>query len=524
MLKNLRGKLIALFALLVISGGAVTLIVTTLNTRNQFNRYVAASDLRRAATLADILSSYYETNGGWRGVDRLLEPRLLGQARGSMGQMMSSMMPRGDAPAGGPASGQFRNRLYGPGTGGPAAPIGPPGAGGSPELPGPPNRPGFERIVLAGADGAIIVDTNQGAGAPPSPAEIRRGYPVTVNGSVVGRVMVGSMADSSFSPQERGFLQSVGLGVIISSITVALLATILGALFLSGITRPLRLLTRAATGMAAGRRNVPIPRISDDEIGRLAASFGNMQLTIEREEQARQKLFRDIAHELRTPVTLIQGELEAMIDGVYKSDEAGLRSLLEEARFLSRLIGDVQLLAALDAEELNFTPELTSAEDLLQQAVRKFQAAFDARGIRAVINVETDLPELEIDRARIVQVLDNLMTNAIVHGGEVHTITVAAERVDGTSDTPAAVAIRVSDDGRGIAAEEMDRIFERLYRVEDGKGGQPKESGRPGSGLGLAISRRIVEAHGGKISVESQAGAGTTFTILLPLRRQGRMA
>jgi len=517
MLKSLRGKLIALFALLVISGAAVTLIVTTLNTRNQFNRYVAASDLRRAGTLADILAAYYESNGGWSGVDRLLEPRLLGPERGAMGQMMSSMMPRGNAAERGPAAGQFRYRQFRPGESGQPAPVMPPNTGGQPDIPGPPNRPGFERIVLAGADGAVIVDTNQEAGPVPSPAVIRNGYPVTVNGTIVGRVMVGSMIDSSFSPQERGFLQSVGFGVIISSLTVALLATVLGALFLSGITRPLRLLTRAATGMAAGRRNVPIPRISDDEVGRLAASFANMQLTIEREEQARQKLFRDIAHELRTPVTLIQGELEAMIDGVYKTDEAALRSLLEEAKFLSRLIGDVQLLAALDAEELNFTPELTSPADLLQQAVRRFQAAFDARGVRAVISLEEDLPELEIDRARIVQVLDNLLTNALVHGGEVHTITVEAARMDGASGKLPALAIRVSDDGRGIASEEMDRIFDRLYRVEDS--GRPKEAGRPGSGLGLAISRRIVEAHSGRITVASQAGAGTTFTMILPLRR-----
>jgi two-component system OmpR family sensor kinase/two-component system sensor histidine kinase BaeS len=475
---TLRTKLVGLFALLVIAGAAVTLVATSVSTHVQFDRYVLASDQRRAATLADILAAYYETTGSWAGVDRFLAPRP--HAMDPSGGMMSQMM--------GPAPGRI----------------------------GPPPPGGTERIVLAAPDGTLLADTSPLDSLNITADAIRHGAAVTVQGAIVGRVLVGSMVNRELSPMQRDFLSAARVSVILSSLTVALLASILGALFLSGITRPLLALTRAADSLASGERGVVIPETRNDEIGRLARSFARMQKTIDAEEQSRRRLFRDVAHELRTPVTLLQGEIEAMLDGVYDTNPERLSSLLEEVGILSRLITDVQLLAALDAQELSLKVETVAAGEILRQAVRPFSAECESRGIQTEMRIADALPDVQADRVRMVQVIGNLLRNALDHGKELDRIELEAESWNESGSPDGAgeartVALRVRDNGCGIHPSELDRVFDRLYRAH---GSTDRSSG---SGLGLSIARKIVEAHGGTITVLSRPGEGTTFTILLPV-------
>ncbi len=495
--RSLRFRLAALFSALVLAGALVTLMVTSLTTRAQFDRYVNAADRRRALALSGALASYYAANGGWDGVDRLLArpgaaamPPGMNDA-GSMGDMGSMMMggpgrfapspPRPDASA---AAG----RRYQRGTPYmlPLAPI--------------------ERIAVAAPDGTTIVDT-AGPGAPAiSAQDFAHGDPIVSDGKTVGRLLVGSMINQSLDPYQRQFIQSVRLGVILSSVTVALLAAILGNLFLGSIVRPLKQLTAAADHIAASQgavhRDLP-PSGAGDEIRRLSQSFERMQISIRQEEEARKRLFRDVAHDLRTPVALLKGELEAMLDGIYETNPKRIRSLLSETDTLARLIQDIQMLAALDAQELNLNRESVDPNELVEDAVRSFRTTAQSMGVSLIAEEAANPPMVSVDRARVMQVIGNLVENAFSHGSPLHAVTVRL-----TTPETNSVRISVIDDGRGIPEEQLEHVFERLFR-----GNATRQSG---SGLGLSIAKRIVEAHGGQITVESDPGRRTEFVVELP--------
>ncbi len=516
MKRSLRGRLTALFSVLVLSGAVVTLLVTSLTTRTQFDRYVLTADRRRAAALAESLARYYSDNGGWSGVPSLLvRPghSEIPQDMGEMGGMMMGPFGRGAGfqQPGGPAS---RGAIPPSRDGSPAprneSRTGPYG-GQRYMLPVAP----LERVALGDSNGDLVVDTAP-PGAPPLDAEtLSRGYPVTVSGQTVGRVMVGSMIDRSLDPLQRQYIKNVLLGVILSSVTVAILAAVFGTLFLGGIVRPLKALTVAADEIAvnqggpASLSGRAIER--GDEVERLTQSFARMQVAIRREEESRKRLFRDVAHDLRTPVTLLQGEIEAMLDGVYETNPESIRSLLRETELISRLIQDIQTLAALDAQELNLDREIVDPGELVMDSARAFRSAAETQGVNLRAETVGEIPALRIDRARIMQVIGNLVQNALTHGAPLHTIIVRAAAEEPGSLEPPVVNISVTDDGRGIDPAELDRIFDRLFR---GNGGGSRMAG---TGLGLSIAKRIVEAHGGSLTVKSTPGSGAEFTVVLPV-------
>ncbi|HUX12422.1 MAG TPA: HAMP domain-containing sensor histidine kinase [Spirochaetia bacterium] len=499
--RSLRGRLTALFSVLVLSGAVVTLLVTSLTTRTQFDQYVLNADRRRAAALADSLARYYTDNGDWSGVAGLLShPGRSGvpQEMRDMGGMMmessarggGSLQPGGRTPRDGGRIGPYGGQRY-------MLPVAP-----------------LERVALGDASGSLVVDTAP-PGAPPIDAEtLAHGYPVTVAGKTVGRVMVGSMIDRSLDPLQRQFIKNVFFGVILSSITVAILAAVFGTLFLGGIVRPLKALTLAADEIAANQGgSVPKSGRSNDrgdEVERLAQSFERMQVAIHREEESRKRLFRDVAHDLRTPVTLLQGEIEAMLDGIYETNPENIRSLLRETEIISRLIQDIQTLAALDAQELNLDRETVNPVEIVMDTVRAFRSIAESQGVNLLAETPADIPALRIDRARIMQVIGNLVQNALTHGAPLHTVTVKAEVGESTATEQPVVNISVIDDGRGIDPAELDRIFDRLFR---GNGGGSRLAG---TGLGLTIAKRIVEAHGGTLTVKSTPGSGAEFVVVLP--------
>lgn len=498
MSRSLRFRLAALFSALVLAGAIVTLLVTSLTTRAQFDRYVIASDRRRASALSGALAAYYAATGGWDGVDRLLaRPHAAGMppgmtgpgTTGNMGSMMMGV-PGRFAPASPPtgtSAGAARRYQRGDPYMLPVAPV--------------------ERIAVAAADGTPIVDT-AGPNAPPiSPQDFAHGDPITSDGRTVGRVLVGSMINRSLDPYQQQFIRSVRLGVIISSITVALLAAVLGNLFLGSIVRPLKELTAAADHIAASqgavRTTLPPPG-AGDEVQRLSQSFERMQTAIQQEEEARKRLFRDVAHDLRTPVALLKGELEAMLDGIYETNPERIRSLLSETETLARLIQDIQTLAALEAQELNLNRETVNPNELVADAVLAFRTAAQSKGVTLTAEEAQSPPAVSVDRARVMQVIGNLIQNALSHGVPLSNITVRL-----TPSELNNVRISVIDDGRGIPPDQLDRIFDRLFR-----GNATRQSG---SGLGLSIARRIVEAHGGRISVTSDPGTRTEFVFELPV-------
>jgi signal transduction histidine kinase len=227
-------------------------------------------------------------------------------------------------------------------------------------------------------------------------------------------------------------------------------------------------------------------------VASFAATVRRVALLFREQVRLRRQLMADVAHELRTPLSILQGRIEGLLDGVYPRDDARLSELLTETQHLGRLIEDLRTLANAEAGALDLRKERVDLIDVIREAISAIGA-----------QVTLDGPEewrIEIDPVRIREVLLNVLGNAVQHAPEGH---VAIDVQPNTRD----VVLRVCDDGPGIPADELPRLFERFHKGRNSKG----------SGLGLAIAKKLVEAHGGRISVTSTVGIGTTVTITLPL-------
>jgi len=216
------------------------------------------------------------------------------------------------------------------------------------------------------------------------------------------------------------------------------------------------------------------------------------------QDRLRRQLMADVAHELRTPLAILQGRVEGLIDGVYPPDAARLGELLDETRHLSRLVEDLGTLASAEAGALDLRKELVDPAELIREAAASIASSIDG-GID--VRIAGELPLMEIDPVRIREVLLNLLSNAVRHTPAGGAVSIAAG-AEGRR-----LVIRVTDSGSGIPADELPRVFTRFQKGRDS----------PGSGLGLPIAQKLVQAHGGEIRLESAPGKGTTATVWLPL-------
>jgi signal transduction histidine kinase len=233
----------------------------------------------------------------------------------------------------------------------------------------------------------------------------------------------------------------------------------------------------------------------------LARAFNSMLDRLRQNERQRRQLLADVTHELRTPVAVLQGNLEAIVDGVYAADAEHLGPLLEETRLLSRLIDDLRTLSLVESGALELHREPTDMGVLVGDVITAFRAQAEAAGVALRAEIPDDLSLADVDPLRVREVLANLTANALrhtPHGGDVRISAAAA---------PGGLRFSVTDTGTGISAEDLPHIFERYYKTADSTG----------SGLGLAIARNLVLLHGGEIGAESPPGCGTTIWFTLPL-------
>jgi len=269
---------------------------------------------------------------------------------------------------------------------------------------------------------------------------------------------------------------------------------------------PVKALTSAAKRLGRGDFSQRVQIKDKSELGELARTFNSMAGDLERAEKLRQNMVADVAHEIRTPLSNIRGYLEALRDGVIKPDAKAIRSLYEEASLLSRLVDDLQELSLAEAGELKLARRAEDIGELIRQAVAAVEAQEKAKGLSLAVELPDRLPPVNIDSRRIGEVLRNLLENAVAHTGKGDTITVTARQLDKL------VEISVTDSGEGIPAKELPNIFERFYRVD-----KSRARATGGSGLGLTIARRLVEAHGGRIEVQSEPGKGSRFAFTVPV-------
>jgi len=295
--------------------------------------------------------------------------------------------------------------------------------------------------------------------------------------------------------------------ILLVGLALVALAVFVGARVLRGTAAPIGEVMDAADRLAHGDYEVRVEEKGSHDVRQLIASFNEMAARLQVNEEQRRRLLADVAHEMRTPLSVIRGNAEGMLDGIYPCSTESLSPIVEETAVMARLLDDLQTLSNAESGALRLYPEATDVRDLASSAVSAFLAPAAERDVTVLGDVPEDgptaPPEMVIDPVRIRQVLDNLIMNAVRYTPAGGTVTVAARR-EGE-----AVIFSVSDTGSGIPPADLPHVFDRFTKAAD--------SG--GSGLGLAIARSLVEAHGGRIWAENTPASGAVFSFSLPLQQ-----
>jgi signal transduction histidine kinase len=380
------------------------------------------------------------------------------------------------------------------------------------------------RFGLIDSAGVVILPFNSHRpGDRAEPDERASGTPVLVGGRDVGTVVTPDLSAFRNAAEER-YLARTDAALGIAAAVMIGVALVLGVLLARLITRPVRELTTAAGKIADGDLDQRVPVRSRDELGILSAQFNQMSAGLAHATQLRRRMTADVAHDLRTPLTVIAGYLEALRDEVLKPTPERFAAMYGETRLLLHLVDDLHTLSLADAGELSLQRAPIAPRQLLERVAGAYGHVAEQGGVELCVYSEDSLPDLCADVEQMTRALSNLVSNALRYtspGGTI-TLSAAAETKDSEAasfvlrPSPFAVIV-VRDTGAGIAAEHLPSIFERFYRAD-----ASRQEATGGSGLGLAIVKSIVEAHGGQIRVESALGQGTVFTLALPVEPSRR--
>ena len=472
-MRSLTLKLVLAFLLTSVTGMALASIFIRQSVTTEFDSYVLA---QQRASFVEEVSTYYEQTGSWAGLDRWL--------REQAARRLANATP----------------------------------------LPADQRRPPLRlRFVLADSAGVVVLPLGRYAlGSPLAQDEIGKGTPIVTGGRTVGTVITPDRSDLRNVAEER-YLSRTDTALGIAAAVMVGVALLLGLLLARLITRPVRELTAAAERIAGGDLAQQVPVRSHDELGRLAGQFNHMSADLARATQLRQQMTADVAHDLRTPLTVIAGYLEALRDQVLKPTPARFAMMHDETQLLLRLADDLHTLSLADAGELPLDRRPIAPRQLLERVAQTYGHAAEQSHIRLVVEGDDDLPDVCVDAEQLTRALSNLVSNALRYTPAGGMITLGArtegrglrtESPEHRAELPSpqpSVLITVADTGPGIAEEHLPSIFERFYRAD-----ASRQQATGGSGLGLAIVRSIVEAHGGRVGVTSALGQGTTFTIALP--------
>ncbi len=303
------------------------------------------------------------------------------------------------------------------------------------------------------------------------------------------------------------FHQAINEVILVGALAGVAAAVVVSAITTGRIVGPLRTMMQASRRIAAGDYHQRVHSASQDELGDLALSFNRMAEALEQTEQRRLALVGNVAHELRTPLTSIRGVMEGMVDGVIAPEPATFLAVQREVARLQRLVGDLEELSRAEAGQIALHCQPTSAAELIRAAVHRLQPQFEDKGVELSTDLPDALPAVNVDPERIMQVLLNLLGNALQYtppGGRV-AVQAAAQRD--------ALLVSVRDNGIGLADSDLAHVFERFYRVD-----KSRSRAGGGSGIGLTIARHLIEGHGGQIWAESPGlGQGSAFYFTLPL-------
>jgi signal transduction histidine kinase len=465
---GLRWKLGGALLLIVLISVGIMAVLINQNTTSQFQQYVQSGSNAYTQRVVTLLDQYYTRQQNWTGVQDILVAAL---------------------------------------------------------------RSNSDRLVLADSSGKIVGDSDgQLLGKSSVGFDAGTGTVIQSSGQIVGtlypsfsnmgmgkgmgrRNNPNSQTTTVVQTSESVFLDRINTYIWIAGIIAIAIALLLGLLLTRQMTRPLRALTTGAEHISSGDLGYRVKVNSKDEIGRLADSFNVMASKLDNSEQSRRRLVSDVAHELRTPLTIIQGTVDGIADDVFSPDKEHLDNIREQTVLLAHLVNDLRDLSLAESGQLKLNLQFVDIADLLRRKITQFDVSARQKNIQLVLEIGASIPPIKVDDKRMEQVIGNLLSNAIRHTPEGGQIRVLLENAGSSTKTEKeSMVISISDTGEGIPSEHLPHIFERFYRVETSR-----SRNEGGAGLGLAIVKQMVEAHGGRVWVESEIGKGSTFYIALPV-------
>ena len=369
------------------------------------------------------------------------------------------------------------------------------------------------RIVVKDANGNIVADSHRLSGRFPSQGG--RGYrlfQLKRRGERFGSLQVTYDEPPDMVPEPRSTVlaSAFNRSLMWAGAAAAVMGLFLVWLVSRRVLAPVRSLSVAARRLGQGDLAQRVDTVGRDEIGELGRTFNSMATGLEQAERQRRNLMSDVAHELRTPLSNIQGYVEAVRDGLMEPDEATIASIHQQVLHLADLVEDLRVLALAEAGDLRLNIEPDSIHELLRRSVQSFRPRAETRNISIGLEVDPDLPHAMMDRTRVSQVVDNLLENAIRHTPDGGHVEITAEL-----GRPSTARVTVADSGEGIPPDDLPNVFDRFYRADPSRA---RATG--GAGLGLTIAKQLVEVHGGTMHVESVPGEGSRFVFELPLAEQ----
>jgi signal transduction histidine kinase len=457
-MNKLWARLTLAFGLVAAVAIIVVAVLSNYQVSTQFRQFMNRTQVMESP-LAPALADYYAQNGSWAGVESIFDENTQGMGMGR-GQGM---------------------------------------------------RRGAPKFVLADASGRVVY-AESGASVPAQldRQDLAEALPIVWQNETIGHLFFDSSSSGQMmTTAAQSFLDQINRILFQAGIVAGILAVIMGLIIARGLSAPLGRLATAARRISHGELGQRVPVKGADEIADVAGAFNDMAAHLQESETLRRNLVADVAHELRTPLSVIQGNLQAILDDVYPMDKAEIAAIYDETLILNRLINDLRELAQAEAGQLSLNTQPTDLTALIESSADAFAELSREKNVALNVDVADALPVVPADPDRIRQVLHNFLSNALRHTPEGGTISLIANKIE----SPDQIKVIVSDSGPGIPTEDLPHVFDRFWRADRSRA---REYG--GSGLGLAIARQLVEAHSGQIGVESTGvpGQGSQFWFTLP--------
>ncbi|MFN2290695.1 MAG: sensor histidine kinase [Anaerolineae bacterium] len=465
-MKRLWVQLTVAFAVVILVTVGVVGLLAGLSAGQAFRAYVAYSGALPHQALIERLVEYYESRANWAGVEQILDR---------------------------------------------AATFSPPAGGVRRPPPEPGGEPAPLQFVLADGSGRVVYDGVQGrVGRRLNREEQAAAQEITVGDEIVGQLVVSMpIRTGILGPLEEIFLARLRRWLVAGGLLAGGLGLLLGLALSRSLTAPLQRMAAAARAIAKRDFSRRVDVDGSEELSEVARAFNEMAVALEASEKQRQDMVADVAHELRSPLSVLQGNLRAILDDVYPLDKAEVSRLYDETRLLSRLVDDLRELALADAGQLGLSLQPIDVAEVARSAAASFAPVAEAQEVELRVEMDHDLPAVQADADRLAQILRNLLINALHHTPSGGSVRIHASRQDGF------VKVAVSDTGVGIAPEDQSRVFDRFWRADRARARD--ERWARGTGLGLSIAQSLVEAHGGRIWIESELGVGSTLLFTLPV-------